>query len=133
MDKVIEAGRDLSGLSTAGNQSTTSVDRTKRLGKPVWRGPGRCASTPSSPAWTGTRCYARRHKGLIVPRLRHAADASNFDEYPDDGGEGERLAGRVHGRDEGGVVGGDVSGGLRQGAQGVWNEMGCWMDLFVCI
>jgi protein kinase A len=60
-----------------------TVDRSKRLGNIA----GGAKLVKDHPFFAGVRwddVYYRKYRGPIIPPLRHNADASCFDDYPDE-------------------------------------------------
>ncbi len=60
-----------------------TVDRSRRLGN-LQAGPADIKRHAFFAPIDWTALYNRTSPGPIVPRLEHAADASNFDDYPDE-------------------------------------------------
>ncbi|KAI9811794.1 MAG: serine/threonine protein kinase, AGC [Thelocarpon impressellum] len=70
-------------------------DRTKRLGN-ISGGVGRVKAHPFFEGIDWDALYARQMQGPIVPHVRHAADTSNFDEYPDENDDKEPYTAELY-------------------------------------
>lgn len=65
-------------------QGLCTVERSRRLGNLSSGAADIKNHAFFAPAIDWAALYNRKKPGPIVPRLEHAADASNFDEYPDE-------------------------------------------------
>ncbi|KAI9841995.1 MAG: serine/threonine protein kinase, AGC [Sclerophora amabilis] len=72
-----------------------TVDRSRRLGN-ISGGAGRVKSHPFFHGIDWEALYYRRGQGPIVPHVQHAADTSNFDDYPSEDEEREPYTSELY-------------------------------------